>query len=60
MNYAWPTQKSQLWSGAVEVIFAKEVAASEDPAKATAEKKQNTRRHSQTRTTQLNTVISTM
>ena len=40
MNYAWPTAEIAVMgpSGAVEVIFAKEVAASEDPAKATAEK----------------------
>lgn len=40
MNYAWPTAEIAVMgpSGAVEVIFAKEVAASEDPAKAASEK----------------------
>jgi acetyl-CoA carboxylase carboxyltransferase component len=40
MNYAWPTAEIAVMgpSGAVEVIFAKEVAASPDPAKTAAEK----------------------
>ncbi|MDL2282855.1 acyl-CoA carboxylase subunit beta, partial [Parabacteroides sp. OttesenSCG-928-G06] len=40
MNYAWPTAEIAVMgpSGAVEVIFAKEVAAAEDPAKLQAEK----------------------
>ena len=40
MNYAWPTAEIALMgpSGAVEVIFAKEVAASEDPKACAAEK----------------------
>lgn len=38
MNYAWPAAEIAVMgpSGAVEVIFAKEVAASEDPAAAAA------------------------
>ena len=40
MNYAWPTAEIAVMgaSGAVEVIFAKEVASAEDPAKAQIEK----------------------
>ena len=40
MNYAWPTAEIAVMGpeGAVEVIFAKEVAAAEDPAKCSAEK----------------------
>ena len=40
MNYAWPTAEIAVMgpSGAVEVIFAKEVAASEDPKACAAEK----------------------
>ncbi len=40
INYAWPTAEIAVMgaSGAVEIIFAKEVAAAEDPAKVTAEK----------------------
>jgi acetyl-CoA carboxylase carboxyltransferase component len=46
MNYAWPTAEIAVMgpSGAVEVIFAKEVAASADPAKATAEKEDEYRK----------------
>ncbi len=41
MNYAWPTAEIAVMgpSGAVEVIFAKEVAASEDPKACAAEKR---------------------
>ena len=48
MNYAWPTAEIAVMgpSGAVEVIFAKEVAAAEDPKACAAEKE--------------DTVISTM
>ena len=40
VNYAWPTAEIAVMgpSGAVEVIFAKEVAASENPAATAAEK----------------------
>ena len=40
MNYAWPTAEIAVMgpNGAVEVIFAKEVAASEDPKACAAEK----------------------
>lgn len=40
INYAWPTAEIAVMgaSGAVEIIFAKEVAAAEDPAKVTAER----------------------
>ncbi|MDY6148145.1 MAG: acyl-CoA carboxylase subunit beta [Porphyromonas sp.] len=40
INYAWPSAEIAVMgpSGAVEVIFAKEVAASEDPAKTAMEK----------------------
>ena len=40
MNYAWPTAEIAVMgpSGAVEVIFAKEVAAAEDPKACAAEK----------------------
>lgn len=42
MNYAWPTAEIAVMgpSGAVEVIFAKEVAASENPAKAQVDKEE--------------------
>ena len=42
MNYAWPTAEIAVMgpSGAVEVIFAKEVASAEDPAKAQIEKEE--------------------
>ena len=42
MNYAWPTAEIAVMgpSGAVEVIFAKEVATAEDPAKAQIEKEE--------------------
>ena len=42
MNYAWPTAEIAVMgpSGAVEVIFAKEVAAAEDPAKAQFDKEE--------------------
>jgi acetyl-CoA carboxylase carboxyltransferase component len=42
MNYAWPTAEIAVMgpSGAVEVIFAKEVSAAEDPAKLAAEKEE--------------------
>ena len=40
INYAWPTAEIAVMgaSGAVEVLYAKEVAATEDPAKVVAEK----------------------
>ncbi|MDN4753816.1 acyl-CoA carboxylase subunit beta [Porphyromonadaceae bacterium W3.11] len=40
VNFAWPTAEIAVMgpSGAVEVVFAKEVAAAEDPAAAAAEK----------------------
>jgi acetyl-CoA carboxylase carboxyltransferase component len=46
MNYAWPTAEIAVMgpSGAVEVIFAKEVAASPDPAKTSAEKEEEYRK----------------
>jgi acetyl-CoA carboxylase carboxyltransferase component len=46
MNYAWPTAEIAVMgpSGAVEVIFVKEVAASEDPAKTAAEKEEEYRK----------------
>ncbi|MDR1939098.1 MAG: acyl-CoA carboxylase subunit beta [Tannerellaceae bacterium] len=46
MNYAWPTAEIAVMgpSGAVEVIFAKEVSASEDPAKTAAEKEEEYRK----------------
>ena len=42
MNYAWSTAEIAVMgpSGAVEVIFAKEVASAEDPAKAQIEKEE--------------------
>ncbi|WP_446776868.1 acyl-CoA carboxylase subunit beta [Macellibacteroides fermentans] len=42
MNYAWPTAEIAVMgpSGAVEVIFSKEVASAEDPAKAQIEKEE--------------------
>lgn len=42
INYAWPTAEIAVMgaSGAVEVLYAKEVAAAEDPAKVTAEKEE--------------------
>jgi acetyl-CoA carboxylase carboxyltransferase component len=45
MNYAWPTAEIAVMgpSGAVEVIFSKEVAASPDPAKTAAEKEEEYR-----------------
>ncbi|GHT28358.1 methylmalonyl-CoA carboxyltransferase [Bacteroidia bacterium] len=46
MNYAWPTAEIAVMgpSGAVEVIFAKEVAASPDPAKTATEKEDEYRK----------------
>lgn len=43
MNYAWPTAEIAVMgpSGAVEVIFAKEVASAENPAKLAAEKEED-------------------
>ncbi|MBB6275180.1 acyl-CoA carboxylase subunit beta [Porphyromonas circumdentaria] len=40
LNYAWPSAEIAVMgpSGAVEVVFSKEVAAAEDPAKAALEK----------------------
>jgi acetyl-CoA carboxylase carboxyltransferase component len=40
INYAWPTAEIAVMgaSGAVEVLYAKEMAAAEDPAKLSAEK----------------------
>ena len=40
INYAWPTAEIAVMgaSGAVEVLYAKDVAAAEDPAKLAAEK----------------------
>lgn len=45
VNYAWPSAEIAVMgpSGAVEVIFAKEVAAAEDPAKAAMEKEEEYR-----------------
>ncbi|MGL4993937.1 MAG: acyl-CoA carboxylase subunit beta [Bacteroidales bacterium] len=45
MNYAWPTAEIAVMgpSGAVEVIFSKEVAASEDPAATAAQKEEEYR-----------------
>lgn len=62
MNYAWPTAEIAVMgpSGAVEVIFAKEVAASEDPKACAAEKEAEYKKHLQTHTMQLNMAISTM
>ena len=42
MNYAWPTAEIAVMgpSGAVEIIFAKEVAAAEDPKACAAEKEE--------------------
>ncbi|MGL4293782.1 MAG: acyl-CoA carboxylase subunit beta [Bacteroidales bacterium] len=46
VNYAWPTAEIAVMgpSGAVEIIFAKEVAASENPAAAQAEKEEEYRK----------------
>ncbi len=46
LNYAWPSAEIAVMgpSGAVEVIFAKEVAASEDPVKAALEKEEEYRK----------------
>lgn len=46
LNYAWPSAEIAVMgpSGAVEVIFAKEVAASEDPVKAALEKEDEYRK----------------
>ena len=46
MNYAWPTAEIAVMgpSGAVEVIFSKEVAASENPAQTAAEKEEEYRK----------------
>lgn len=45
LNYAWPSAEIAVMgpSGAVEVVFAKEVAAAEDPAKAAIEKEEEYR-----------------
>lgn len=45
INYAWPSAEIAVMgpSGAVEVVFAKEVANAEDPAKAALEKEQEYR-----------------
>ena len=45
INYAWPTAEIAVMgpSGAVEVVFAKEVKASDDPAKTALEKEQEYR-----------------
>lgn len=45
INYAWPTAEIAVMgpAGAVEVIFSKEVAASENPAEAAAQKEQEYR-----------------
>lgn len=45
INYAWPSAEIAVMgpSGAVEVIFAKEVASAEDPAKAALEKEEEYR-----------------
>lgn len=45
MNYAWPGAEIAVMgpAGAVEVVFSKEVAAAEDPAKASFEKEQEYR-----------------
>ena len=42
MNYAWPTAEIAVMggAGAVEVLYAKEAKAAEDPAKVLAEKEQ--------------------
>lgn len=46
VNYAWPTAEIAVMgpSGAVEIIFAKEVAAAENPAAAQAEKEEEYRK----------------
>ncbi|GAB6394710.1 MAG: acyl-CoA carboxylase subunit beta [Bacteroidales bacterium] len=46
MNYAWPTAEIAVMgpSGAVEIIFAKEVAASDNPQQTTAEKEEEYRK----------------
>ena len=46
VNYAWPTAEIAVMgpAGAVEIIFAKEVAASEDPKSATAQKEEEYRK----------------
>lgn len=46
LNYAWPSAEIAVMgpSGAVEVVFSKEVAAAEDPAKAALEKEEEYRR----------------
>ncbi|MEG1585548.1 MAG: acyl-CoA carboxylase subunit beta [Bacteroidales bacterium] len=46
VNYAWPTAEIAVMgpSGAVEIIFAKEVAASENPAAAQAQKEEEYRK----------------
>ena len=46
LNYAWPSAEIAVMgpSGAVEIIFAKEVAASEDPAKTAFEKEEEYRK----------------
>lgn len=45
LNYAWPSAEIAVMgpAGAVEVVFAKEVAAAEDPAQAALEKEQEYR-----------------
>lgn len=45
LNYAWPSAEIAVMgpSGAVEVVFAKEVAAAEDPAKAALEREEEYR-----------------
>ena len=45
LNYAWPSAEIAVMgpSGAVEVVFSKEVAAAEDPAKAALEKEEEYR-----------------
>lgn len=45
LNYAWPSAEIAVMgpAGAVEVVFAKEVAAAEDPARAALEKEQEYR-----------------
>ena len=46
INLAWPSAEIAVMgpTGAVEVIFAKEVAAAEDPAQAAAEKEEEYRK----------------
>jgi acetyl-CoA carboxylase carboxyltransferase component len=46
MNYAWPTAEIAVMgpSGAVEIIFAKEVAASDNPQQTAAEKEEEYRK----------------